>query len=50
MIVQDSLCFTVMILIVPVVFFTYLEGYIGGAMSGVIAVAYSAFFSCPDTG
>lgn len=33
-----------MLLIVPVVFFTYLEGYISGAMSGVTAVAYSAFF------
>ncbi len=38
-----------MILIIPVVFFAYADGYIGGALSGLVALAYSlSFFSDPD--
>ena len=33
-----------MILIIPVVFFTYSDGYWGGAISGVIAATYSLYF------
>ncbi|WP_125143443.1 ATP-binding protein [Clostridium transplantifaecale] len=33
-----------MLLIIPVVVFTYLEGYISGGMSGGTAVVYSAYF------
>lgn len=33
-----------MVLIIPVVFFTYSEGYISGALSGVTAVLYSAYY------
>ena len=33
-----------MILIIPVVFFSFSEGYLSGTMSGVVAVAYSLFF------
>ena len=33
-----------MLLIIPVVFFTYLEGYVSGGLSGLTAVVYSACF------
>lgn len=33
-----------MILIIPVVMFSYIDGYIGGIMSGLIAMLYSAYF------
>jgi signal transduction histidine kinase/CheY-like chemotaxis protein len=33
-----------MILIIPVVLFTYLDGYISGSLSGFTAVAYAAYF------
>lgn len=33
-----------MVLIIPVVFLTYCEGYISGALSGVTAVLYSAYY------
>lgn len=33
-----------MVLIIPIIFFTYSEGYVSGALSGVTAVAYSAYF------
>lgn len=33
-----------MVLIIPVVFFTYCEGYISGGLSGIIAVFYSAYY------
>lgn len=33
-----------MILIIPVVFFTYADGYVAGSLSGGTAVAYSAWF------
>ena len=33
-----------MILIIPVVLFSYLDGYIGGLLSGSTAAAYSAYF------
>ncbi|UQZ88892.1 hybrid sensor histidine kinase/response regulator [Deltaproteobacteria bacterium Smac51] len=33
-----------MILIIPVVFFCYSDGYIGGALSGAVAILYSLYF------
>jgi len=33
-----------MILIIPVVFFAFSDGYLGGTMSGMVAVMYSLFF------
>lgn len=33
-----------MLLIIPVVLFTYLEGYVSGGISGCIAVVYSVYF------
>ena len=38
-----------MILMIPVVFFTYAEGYISGSMSGATAIAYSAYFFFVET-
>lgn len=33
-----------MILIIPVVFFTYSEGYFSGTLSGAVAVLYALYF------
>lgn len=33
-----------MILIIPVVFFAFSDGYIGGALSGIISILYSMYF------
>lgn len=33
-----------MILIIPVVFFAYSDGYIGGTLSGLVAILYSLYF------
>lgn len=33
-----------MVLIIPVVVFSYADGYIGGALSGLISIAYSLIF------
>jgi len=33
-----------MILVIPVIYFTYSDGYINGLLSGITAVAYSAYF------
>lgn len=33
-----------MILIIPVVFFAYSDGYVGGALSGAISILYSLYF------
>ncbi len=38
-----------MILIIPVVFFAYSDGYIGGTLSGLVATVYSLYFFS-DTG
>lgn len=39
-----------MVLIIPVVLFSYADGFIGGALSGFVSIMYSFyFFSNPDT-
>lgn len=38
-----------MILVIPVIYFTYSDGYINGLLSGIIAIAYSAYFFLVQT-
>ncbi len=38
-----------MILVIPVIYFTYSDGYISGLMSGITAIAYAAFFFLVET-
>ena len=33
-----------MILVIPVVMFSYLDGYVAGSLSGITALLYSAYF------
>lgn len=33
-----------MVLVIPVIYFTYSDGYINGILSGITAIAYSAYF------
>jgi len=38
-----------MILVIPVIYFTYSDGYINGLLSGITAIAYSAYFFLVET-